>query len=72
MPTSADASNTIDSNLQNGFMYQFNRYFALTKPRIVLLLTITGLVGFLIAGRDNYDFDFAIKLIIATLRSSGK
>ncbi|OLS24617.1 MAG: Protoheme IX farnesyltransferase [Candidatus Heimdallarchaeota archaeon LC_3] len=65
MSNTTETTNTIDSSPQNGFMYQFNRYFALTKPRIVLLLTITGLIGFLIAGRNIYDLDFVIKLIVA-------
>ena len=65
MSTSSTTSNITTYDPQNGFVYQFKRYTTLTKPRIVLLLTITGLVGFLIAGRNNYNFDFALKLIIA-------
>jgi protoheme IX farnesyltransferase len=64
MSTSINANNE-ENSTQMGFFYHFKRYFGLTKPRIVLLLTITGLVGFLIAGRDNYDLEFLIKIIIA-------
>ncbi|MDH5404597.1 MAG: protoheme IX farnesyltransferase [Candidatus Heimdallarchaeota archaeon] len=48
-----------------------NKYIQLTKPRIILLLTITGIVAYLIPSIENIDFIDVIVFVLIGYCSAG-
>ncbi len=54
--------------IRGGMLEKLKLYFTLTKPRIIVLLTITGIVGYMLPAvieKSPMDVNYFIKLLIA-------
>ncbi len=65
-------SSAIDSEIKLSSSQIIKRYISLTKPRVVILLAITGIFSFIIGARGNVTiFDIIMALYIGYASSGG-